>query len=83
MVRPASLVYYVPLIGRHSPEIDIVGGIDMTVSGTPAASAHPRVFYPHLRTLGLSAAAAAAAQTSGIIPPFMITRRRAGRRVFR
>lgn len=39
-VRPNDLVGYWPLIGRHSPEIDIVGGFDMTVNGTPTAASH-------------------------------------------
>lgn len=43
-VRPASLVNYWPLIGRYSPEIDIVGGTNLTVTGATAA-AHPRIFY--------------------------------------
>lgn len=45
-VRPGSLVNYWPIIGKYSPEIDVVGGFDMTLSGTPAAAAHPRVRYP-------------------------------------
>lgn len=45
-VRPASLVAYWPLIGKYSPEIDVVGGFGMTLTGTPAAAAHPRVRYP-------------------------------------
>lgn len=43
LIRPASLVSYVPLLGGQSPEPDwkIAGGA--TVIGT-AAAAHPRVF---------------------------------------
>ena len=47
--RPESLVYYCPIIGNYSPEIDIVGGIDMTVTGA-TKSAHPRIFYPPRRS---------------------------------
>lgn len=46
MVRPADLVAYWPLIGRFSPEIDLVGGNNMTLNGTPTQADHPRIFYP-------------------------------------
>lgn len=45
LIRPAALVNYYPIIGRHSPEIDLVGGNNLTVNGA-AASDHPRMFYP-------------------------------------
>lgn len=45
MVRPEAIVAYWPLIGRTSPEIDLVGGYNLTLSGTTAAN-HPRVIYP-------------------------------------
>ena len=45
-VRPQSLVAYWPLIGRTSPEIDIVGGYDMTLNAAPTIAAHPPVMYP-------------------------------------
>ncbi len=44
-IRPDALVNYYPIIGRHSPEIDLVGGNNLTVNGA-AASDHPRMFYP-------------------------------------
>lgn len=46
MVRPQNLVHYWPLIGRHSPEIDLISGIDLTLNNTPGTSEHPRIFYP-------------------------------------
>ena len=46
-VRPESLVFYCPIIGSFSPEIDLIGGRNMTVTGATKA-AHPRVFYPAL-----------------------------------
>ena len=46
MVRPQSLVAYWPLIGRTSPEIDIVGGYDMTLVNAPTVGDHPPVLYP-------------------------------------
>ena len=44
MVRPQGLVFYAPLIGRHSPEIDRRGGLGLTVTGA-VASVHPRMFH--------------------------------------
>lgn len=52
MVRPQNLVFYLPAI-RDNDE-DLVGGLSLTVGGTPTVSAHPRVFYaipPSLRRL--------------------------------
>ena len=44
-VRPANLVGYWPIIGRYSPEIDLVGGFDMTVTGATVSN-HPRIIRP-------------------------------------
>ena len=46
MVRPQSLGAYWPLIGNLSPEIDIVGGYDMTLQNAPTKAAHPPIIYP-------------------------------------
>lgn len=48
MVRPDSLVMYVPIMGKYSPEIDLVGGRDFTVTGA-TTSQHPRIMYPYNR----------------------------------
>lgn len=45
---PANLLFYAPLIGRTSPEIDRVGNLNGTLSGT-AAFAHPRIIMPRPR----------------------------------
>lgn len=45
LVRPDALAAYWPLIGRTSPEVDLVGSYPLTVSGAVAA-AHPRVLRP-------------------------------------
>lgn len=45
LVRPQSLVYYWPIVGKYSPEIDLISAGGMTVTGT-ATAAHPRVFMP-------------------------------------
>lgn len=42
-IRPANLVAYWPLIGRTNPEIDIVGGYNLTLSGAPGIAPHPPV----------------------------------------
>lgn len=52
LIRPTSLVLYAPLIGRYSPEIDLVGSASGTLTGT-ANAAHTRVFYPAVQSLGL------------------------------
>ena len=49
LIRPSSLVAYWPLIGRYSPELDLVGGYEMTVTGTVATANHSRIFYPKRR----------------------------------
>lgn len=43
LVRPDLLVAYWPLIGRYSPETDLVSGIAGTITGTVAQADHPRV----------------------------------------
>lgn len=44
LVRPASLVAYWPLFGYASPEIDIRGRNELTLTGTTVA-AEPRMFH--------------------------------------
>jgi hypothetical protein len=46
LVRPQSLSGYWPLAGRTSPEIDIVGKYNMTLTNSPTTAAHPRIIYP-------------------------------------
>lgn len=53
MVRPAALVAYWPLIGRASPEPDLIGGYDLTLTNSPGVSAHPRIYYPPKQQLAL------------------------------
>lgn len=43
-VRPQSLVFYAPLWGQSSPEQNLVGTA-ITLSGSPTAGDHPRVYY--------------------------------------
>ena len=46
LVRPDALVGYWPVMGRTSPEVDIIGERHATLSGTPAQAAHPPMRYP-------------------------------------
>lgn len=45
MIRPDALVFYAPLIGVGSPEPDLVGRRNLTVTGATAA-AHTRIQVP-------------------------------------
>jgi hypothetical protein len=55
-VRPGSLVSYWPIIGRYSPEIDVVGGLGLTLNAAPAVAEHCRIFYPKRKTAFLPGA---------------------------
>jgi hypothetical protein len=57
LVRPTSLVFYAPIIGRYSPEIDLRGQANLTVTGATVAD-HPRVIYPARRRIAVPTAAA-------------------------
>lgn len=43
---PRGLIRYYPLINTQSPINDRCGNEHLTVTGTPAAAAHPRIFLP-------------------------------------
>jgi hypothetical protein len=45
LIRPEALVAYWPLLGNTSPEIDLRGRFELTVTGA-TASAHPRIYMP-------------------------------------
>lgn len=42
-IRPQSLVFYAPLMGQASPEQNLEG-TPVTLTNTPTAAAHPRVY---------------------------------------
>lgn len=49
LIRPASLVFYAPLIGAGDPERDIRGGLSLpygAAGAAPTVVPHPRVFKP-------------------------------------
>lgn len=43
LVDPANLVFYAPLWGNSSPELDIIGGVTLTITGTLAKADGPRL----------------------------------------
>lgn len=45
-VRPDALVFYMPLFGNASPEIDFVSGKSGAITGTVGKIDHPRMIYP-------------------------------------
>lgn len=55
LVRPDALVGYWPLVGKYSPEIDLKGRREMTVTGATQI-AHPRMFLPKRQQLIISPA---------------------------
>lgn len=58
-VKPESLAIYLPIVGKYSPEIDLVGGLNFTVTGTSAVP-QPAVRVPSMKQPFYKAAAAAA-----------------------
>ncbi len=57
-VGPSALVAYWPIVGRTSPEINLVGGGNGTLTGT-ANAAHPRIIMPSRPMIGHNSAGAA------------------------
>jgi hypothetical protein len=43
LIRPQSLVFYLPILGRSSPELELRSRITATVTGSLPHSDHPRV----------------------------------------
>lgn len=65
-VRPESLIFYMPIIGRYAPEIELISGKNGTVAGTLANADHPRIIYPSSsQTRRFKAAAAAGSPQEG------------------
>lgn len=50
MVKPASLVYYLPMWGVGDL-IDRMGGLTVAVNGNPTTGDHCRIYYPGFNTL--------------------------------
>jgi hypothetical protein len=45
-VRPQNLVFYLPYLGRDGPEIDIINGRTLVVTGATASSNEPPLIRP-------------------------------------
>lgn len=45
-VHPEALVLYLPYVGRDSPEIDIIGGRTLTVTGATSSTEEPPITFP-------------------------------------
>ena len=46
LISPSLLYFYAPLIGKSSPEPDLISDKNGVIIGTIAAAAHPRIIYP-------------------------------------
>lgn len=46
LVRPGSLFAYWPLIGRVSPDLELLNGLSVNVVNSPPHADHTRVYYP-------------------------------------
>lgn len=66
LVRPENLVFYAPLFGNNSPETDIVSGLALTYSGSPAKVDHPRILRPSAQILRFPSAAGGGSIESGV-----------------
>ena len=67
LVRPEGLYGYWPLIGRTSPEIDLINGNGMALGNAPGTASSPRIIYPSYPQVGLHFTPASAAS------PYMTT----------
>lgn len=52
LVRPDALVAYWPLVGRQSPERDLVGAFPLTINGTMAQAEHVGIIMPRAPWIG-------------------------------
>lgn len=62
---PQSITHLWPLYGDSSPEIDIVGSVNLTVNGAIKGSEHKHLFFPSAQILQFPSAAAASAAITG------------------
>ena len=72
LVRPSALVRYLPLIGRSSPELELIARANGTVTGATTA-VHPRIINPMRAQVVMPPVAAPATAVrdmigTGIIP---------------
>lgn len=46
MISPSTLIFYMPMLGYASPEIDVISAKSGTITGTVAKAEHPRIINP-------------------------------------
>ena len=68
-IRPASLVFYAPFMGRYSPEIEVITNKVVTLTNAPTQSNHPRIIYPRSRWMRRFTTASAAANAMLLLAP--------------
>ncbi len=44
-IRPGNLISYWPLLGKLSPEIDLISKFNLTLNGAPPITRHPRIYH--------------------------------------
>lgn len=69
LIRPASLVFYAPLIGGGDPERDIRGGLTLpygAAGAAPTVVPHPRVFKPAATPVVLTPTAVAGTTVNAV-----------------
>lgn len=64
-IRPGALVAYWPFLGRDSPEIDVVGRYDLTVTNAAANAEEPRAPWSSRGRIFLPASAGGGGAISG------------------
>lgn len=72
LVRPSSLVAYLPIVGRYDPEICLITGNTAALTSAPPQAAHPRVIYPSQMSRS-AAVGAAAPPVTGTGPSLALT----------
>ncbi len=65
-IRPESLVAFWPLIGKSSPEPEIIKKLEGTITGTVNAYAHSRIVVPRRRIIQLAPAGGAPSGTAAL-----------------
>ena len=68
LIRPDNLIAYWPIIGRTSPEINLMGSGNLTLGGSPATADHCRIYYGSEPIKMGVPAAAPAASTAYFLP---------------
>lgn len=67
MIRPDALVAYWPVVGKNSPETDMVGEYNLALSGTPDTVEHPRIIRPSAKILTFPSAGGSSHTLTGAV----------------